>query len=243
MTQYAEAEALPESGLPSVPGTGKQLDMNGWREHPRENGDELWQIVQRVFLAGKCGNAPRAVAFCGVDHGAGTTSVCLKTAELLARGASGKVCLIDANLRTPSLHARFKVRRAPGFVELLNNSRPLNVVAQRISGSNLWVVPAGASIGEMNGTLNMRNLSAHFAELRAEFDFLLIDTPAVGVYSDAMVLGQLTDGIVLVVASNLTRREAALSAKLSFETAQIPVLGAVLNRRTFPIPDVIYRRI
>ncbi|HKS66491.1 MAG TPA: hypothetical protein VJR26_04580 [Candidatus Acidoferrales bacterium] len=92
-------------------------------------------------------------------------------------------------------------------------------------------------------SLNAQKLAMRFAELRAEFDFLLVDTPAVDVHPDAVLLGQMTDGIVLIVGSDSTRRETARNAKLSFETAQIPVLGAVLNRRTFPIPDAIYRKI
>ena len=80
-------------------------------------------------------------------------------------------------------------------------------------------------------------------ELRSEFEFVLLDTPALDVHPDAVLLGQWTDGIVLVVGCDTTRRETARNAKLSFETAQIPVLGAVLNKRKFPIPEAIYRSI
>jgi Mrp family chromosome partitioning ATPase len=70
-----------------------------------------------------------------------------------------------------------------------------------------------------------------------------MDTPAIHVFGDAILLGQLTDGIILVVGSNNTRRESARLAKESIEAAQVPLLGAVLNRRTFPIPEMIYRKL
>ena len=51
----------------------------------------------------------------------------------------------------------------------------------------------------------------------------------------------MADGIILVVGSNLTRRESARIAKESFEAAGIPIIGAVLNKRTYPIPEALYR--
>jgi Mrp family chromosome partitioning ATPase len=86
-------------------------------------------------------------------------------------------------------------------------------------------------------------LRSRFAELRNEFDFVLVDTPAVDFYADAVLLGQLTDGIILVVDSNSTRRETALDVKKNFQAAQVPLLGAVLNKRMYPIPEAIYRKI
>jgi Mrp family chromosome partitioning ATPase len=61
-------------------------------------------------------------------------------------------------------------------------------------------------------------------------------------YADAMALGKLADGLVLVLEANSTRREAAMRVTESLSQAQIRVLGAVLNKRTFPIPESLYRR-
>jgi len=205
--------------------------------------DEVRKIVQSVFRIGQGENNPRAVAFCGANRGAGSSWLCAATGESLARQANGSVCLIDANLRTPSLHAQFEVARAPGFVELMKTPKPVTDFAQRTRQSNLWLVAAGSPATETNGWLNPRKLNLRFAELRQEFDFLLIDTPAADICPDGVLLGQIADGVVLVVGSDSTRREAARNAKSSFETAQVPVFGAVLNKRTFPIPDAIYRRI
>jgi Mrp family chromosome partitioning ATPase len=67
--------------------------------------------------------------------------------------------------------------------------------------------------------------------------------PPLNQYADAMALGQLTDGVVLVLEANSTRKESALKAIESLRAAQIEVLGAVLNKRTFPIPESVYRRL
>lgn len=224
----------------------QETQTHGPWSHPQHASscmDEVSRLVQQIFLVGKDGKNPHAIAFCSANHGAGSTWVCARTGESLARQSIGRVCIIDGNLRMPSLHTEFAVQAEPGFAELIRSSRPATDFLQRVSGSNLWLVVAGSMKEATSESLNAQKLAMRFAELRAEFDFLLVDTPAVDVHPDAVLLGQMTDGIVLIVGSDSTRRETARNAKLSFETAQIPVLGAVLNRRTFPIPDAIYRKI
>jgi Mrp family chromosome partitioning ATPase len=58
-----------------------------------------------------------------------------------------------------------------------------------------------------------------------------------------MAIGQLTDGIVLILEAGATRREAAQAVTADLRTSKIPILGAVLNKRTFPIPEHIYKRL
>jgi Mrp family chromosome partitioning ATPase len=86
-------------------------------------------------------------------------------------------------------------------------------------------------------------MKERIAELRSAFDYVLIDAPPLNSYADAMVFGRLTDGVVLVLEANATRREAAVRVTESLQATRIPVLGAVLNKRTFPIPSALYKRI
>ena len=86
-------------------------------------------------------------------------------------------------------------------------------------------------------------LRSRMAELREEFDYVLIDAPPVCSYADAVLLGQLADGVILVVEANSTRRDTARMAKETIEGAKVRLLGAVLNNRTFPIPEALYRKL
>ena len=81
------------------------------------------------------------------------------------------------------------------------------------------------------------------AELKAAFDFTLIDGPPVNRYADTLLLGKMADGVALVVQANSTRREAAKKAKENLEFANVRVLGTVLNKRLFSIPEFLYCRI
>ena len=205
--------------------------------------DEITKLVQRVFILPGTAQAPGAVAFTGVNKAAGCSWVCAHTSEILTEQITGNVCVVDGNLRSPSLHDYFKFGNGAGFADAVKSTRPIHEYARRASGSRLWLITAGTIGKEPTGSLNPARLRARVSELRDEFDYVLMDTPAVHLFGDAVLLGQMVDGIILVVDSNNTRRESARLAKESIEAAQVPLLGAVLNRRTFPIPELIYRNL
>ena len=149
--------------------------------------------------------------------------------------------LVDANLRLPSLAAQFQIESDTGFANAMKSSQPMSDFARNVRPNKLWVLTSGATGNEPDGSLNPARLREKFSELRSQFDYVLVDTPPTDSYADALLLGQMTDGIILVVGSNLTRRESARIAKESFDGAGIPIIGAVLNKRTFPIPEALYR--
>lgn len=80
-------------------------------------------------------------------------------------------------------------------------------------------------------------------ELRTEFDYMVVHAPAAGVYSGTCLLGQASDGLVLIIEAGYTRRSTAQKTKERLHAANVKILGAVLNGRTFPIPESIYRRL
>ena len=204
--------------------------------------DEITKLVQRLF-AWPAASSPAVVAFCGLDHGAGCSWVCARTSEALAENVPGRVCVVDANLRSPSLHTYFNAASLSGFAEAMRDSAPVRDFTLATWHSHLWLMTSGKAHGVPNGALNPDRLRARFAELRAEFDHVLVDTPPMNAYSDAVALGRVADGVVLIVESNSTHREVARAAKESLEAAKIPILGAVLNRRTYPIPKALYKRL
>jgi Mrp family chromosome partitioning ATPase len=77
--------------------------------------------------------------------------------------------------------------------------------------------------------------------LEDAFEYLLIDAPGARTSKDAELLGYVVDAAVLVIEANKTRRLAAGKAKERLEAAGVRLLGTVLNDRTFPIPDTLYK--
>jgi len=204
--------------------------------------DEIAKLIQSLFICPATANPPSAVAFCGVNGGVGCSWVCARAGEALAGLLPGRICVVDANLRSPTLHDYFGAEVGPGFAEALNDPAPLRDFVRPTWCSHLWLMASGAVRTELNGGLNPDRLRSRLSELRAEFDYVLLDTPAVTSCPDAELMARYTDGVVLVVQSRSTHRASARAVKARLEMARIPILGAVLNRRTYPIPEALYRR-
>ncbi|HXN74159.1 MAG TPA: CpsD/CapB family tyrosine-protein kinase [Candidatus Acidoferrales bacterium] len=225
------------------PASGTNSWSNTWSEPHDHRGvvdDEVMKLVQRLFVLPDGTQTPEAIAFCGVEKGAGCSWVCANASRMLAAQGLGTVCVVDANFYSPSLHHHFRVANRAGFAESLKSTDLVRDFVHRVSAPNLWLMTSGCLGKE---TLNPSRLRTRISELRNEFDFLLIDIPGILSYGDATLLAHLTDGAVLVVGSNMTRRESARMAKESLEAASVPILGAVLNKRRFPIPEAIYKKL
>jgi Mrp family chromosome partitioning ATPase len=204
--------------------------------------EELVKLIQTVFLLpGK--QSPKVVVFNGAEAAAGCSSICAGAAQALAAHVTEPVCLVDSNLRYPSLHLCVGVENAKGLDEALVNPEPIREFVRKLPGDNLWFLSSGLNSSPLAGTMNSSRLAARIGELRGEFGYVLMDSPPVNVYSDAISLGQSADGVVLVLSANSTRKEAGRKAKESFEMAGARLLGAVLNNRTYPIPQGLYDRL
>jgi Mrp family chromosome partitioning ATPase len=196
------------------------------------------QIVESVFLADE--SPRRVVVFTAPDRHNGCSWIVARIARNLARRTSGSVCAVDANLRHPALHDLFCVDNSRGFLQALRETAPVREYTQQMQKTNLWVLPSGGLIADAQGPLSPDVVKARLEELAREFDFVLIDTAAVKTAPDASIVGRFADGVILVLAANATTRENAVNSKLTLEAAQVSVAGAVLNKRTYPIPDKIH---
>jgi Mrp family chromosome partitioning ATPase len=204
--------------------------------------EETIKLVQRVFVFPNS-HAPRVVVFSSVDEDNSSSEICSLAGQVLATQVSGSVCLVDANLREPSLHRLLGVSKFPGLAEAAVKPGPIKNFAVRIAGGNLWLVPPGSSAAEVRGLFASDRLLSRMFELSKEFAYVLIDAPSISSSADVVLLGQMAEGVILVVEANSTRRQAARRAKETFEGAKVRLLGAILNNRTFPIPEALYRKL
>jgi Mrp family chromosome partitioning ATPase len=198
---------------------------------------EIVRLVHSLFLSGGTG-APHRVLFCGFDAGDASGRVCVDVAEALARELAASVCIVDVKLAAPSLHHYFtldEIARTHG-----NGAGEFR--ARQLS-NNLWFVAPEEL--QMNGdsAAGAEPVRSRLREIGKQFEYVLIAAEPIGQGTNVAVLGSVTDGVVLVLEANKTRRAAALSAKEALEAAGVRLLGTVLNNRTFPIPEKLYRRL
>lgn len=201
--------------------------------------EESMKLVQSVFLLQ--GAPHRTVLFAGIDSGSGCSRICVDAAETLAHNASGSICLVDANFRAPSLPESFGTSNHYGLADALRKDGPVRHFVKSLRPKNLWLLSCGSAANESTGLLNSGRMKARIRELREEFDYILLDAPPLSTYADAVALGQLADGVVLVLEAHSTKREAASRVADHLRAANVKILGAVLNKRTFPIPESLYQ--
>jgi Mrp family chromosome partitioning ATPase len=187
---------------------------------------EELQLLQRLFFLSRSGT-PNMVVFCGVDTNDAAEFVCARTAEVLASQVQQSVCLVDANLREPSLHRRYDLDEA-----IRSNGNGLTSAQSepsRTALQNLWVLPALA-VRECCPGLPAGWVNEQFLRLRKKFGFVLICAPALDSAPDGILLGQISDGVVLVVRERITHRNTAIRARRSLDRYAVRLLGVVMNR-------------
>jgi len=153
------------------------------------------------------------------------------------------VCVVEGDFHSPSMHQYFGVDDIRGLTDAVFESGPIRDFVQHLPGRKLSVLSAGSRCGEAQALWKSERLRSRIAELRAEFSYVLIDGPPVNLHIDATLLGQMADGVILILESNVTRRETARTVKENLAAANVKLLGAVLNNRTFSIPESLCRKL
>lgn len=142
-----------------------------------------------------------------------------------------KVLLIDADLRKPAMHTMFRTENTLGLTSILSNQNTLKSCVRETEIENLDFLPAGAvppNPAELLGSSKMEELLNKACE---SYDLVILDTPPVLAVTDAQVLANKCDGIVLVVRSAHTEKEEAIKAKGLLENSKGKLLGVVLNAK------------
>jgi len=202
---------------------------------------EITKLVQRLFsLTGK-GGGPKVVSFSGIARDDRSSWICARAGEALSEQAESSVCVVEANLWSPQLHVHFSVANPIGLAEALTTKGPIRNFAMPLRGVNLWLIPSG--LVKPGISPSRERYQERFAELRETFDYILISAPALSRETEAIFMGQLADGVALIVEANHSRRETVRRAKERLESARVRLLGAVLDQRTFPIPEKLYQRL
>jgi capsular exopolysaccharide synthesis family protein len=144
-----------------------------------------------------------------------------------------KVLLVDSDFRRPSLHAFFGLSNTNGLSRLLAGRYPSGVsfetVIQKTRIPRLSVLTTGPTVLPRNDFLHSSDFSELLLRLEEEYEAVLIDTPPVLQVPGARVIGQLTDGVILIARAGVTAREAVANAYGRLAADNVRVLGLILN--------------
>jgi len=194
-------------------------------------GGEQFKILREQINKIGSGVGHRTILVTSPVKGDGKTTVAANLAAAMALDYEQQVLLIDADMRSPSIHRYFGISSTPGLSEYLgsNNGADLASYVQNTSLPGLRVLPAGNSSAvsaELLATERMKSLVKGIPDLFPGHQ-VIIDTSPILSTSDPLVLSRLTDGVVMVVRAQKTPRSCLSSALKSLATSKI--IGVVLN--------------
>jgi capsular exopolysaccharide synthesis family protein len=163
--------------------------------------------------------------------GEGKTLTASNLALTLSESYQRNVLLMDADLRRPSINVVFGMNGAPGLADGLTSVKEEKLTLHQIS-SYLSILPAGRPSSDPLAALTSDRMRRLIAEARQVFDWVVIDTPPVGLIADANLLVSMVDGAILVVHAGSTRY--ALVKRAVDALGPDRILGVVLNRVESP---------
>ncbi len=141
-----------------------------------------------------------------------------------------KTLLIDADLRRGRLHRAFRVKAKPGLSNVLMGAAPLEDSLQPTKQENLFLLPYGKHAEGITELLGSANLAATMAELRTQFQRIILDTPPALGLSDSAMLQPVIDGVVFVIWSKRTSSRSLKMALQGLRDNDANIYGFILNR-------------
>lgn len=140
-----------------------------------------------------------------------------------------RVLLIDTDLRKPTAHHTFRQTNTRGLTNVLTRQMTVEDAIRETEIEHLSILPSGPvppNPSELLGSMAMEQL---IKNLTLEFDTILFDCPPILAVTDAQIMANICQGVVLVVKSRGTEIEEAIQAKERLENVNAKLLGVVLN--------------
>ena len=173
--------------------------------------------------------AHQVIAVTSTSPGEGKTTTSANLAMSLAQ--MGKVLLIDADLRKPTLAKRFDIPVFhPGLSNLMIGTEQLAECVHVDTQSGVTIMPSGQIPSNPLELLSSPRFAQLLSELKAQYDHIIVDTPPTQAVSDALVIAQSVDSVVYVVKSDITRIKPITAGLERLFEVKAHVAGVVLNK-------------
>jgi len=243
MTDIEQALQLPLlAAVPSVP--TDELLPSKFREAAIARGASAWSRIAEALrgmrtsiLLSSPGSPPKVIMITSTRPAEGKSSVATLMAITFALNGS-RVLLIDADLRRPAVHLRFRMAKGQGLSSVLSGKTTYQeAIVEWSELPNLKVLPSGPVPPLPSELLGSKQMEDLLTSLRAEYDFILIDTPPVLAVTDASILGRWTDAAILIIRYGGAQRHVVRRSVDLLERSGTHLLGVAVNAVDFKAPE------
>lgn len=224
MTGYPVFAAVPVAGI-----RGAAVHHHVVQDPAAILAESLRSLRVSLRLRGDTGRRTRVVAFTSTLPDEGKTSLAVMLAMVAAKSGE-RVCVVDCDLRRPSLHKAFGIGNARGVADYLSDRLSLDEVIYRKDSSGVHLVTAKSVPSYSLTLLTSGRMERLIANLREQYDLVILDAPSSLAFSDARVLARMVDQTLYVVAWNRTRRDSVLASLKAYADMGYADLALVLNK-------------
>jgi protein-tyrosine kinase len=197
---------------------------------PKSPISEQYRTIRTNIQFSTVDRSIRSILVTSSVPGEGKSTTSANLAVVFAQQGK-KVLFIDADMRKPTVHYTFRLDNHVGLTNVLTKQISLEFAVKSTEQENLDVLTSGPIPPNPAELLGSRSMEELLEQAFTQYDLVLFDTPPVLVVTDAQILANLCDGIVLVVSSGKTEIEAAQKAKEALANAKGKLLGVVLNNK------------
>lgn len=177
-----------------------------------------------------CGKDIKTIMITSTIAGEGKSSVAFNLAQILSENGK-KVVLVDCDLRKSVMVAKYHIRRLyKGMSHYLSGQEKLENIIYATENSGFFIVPAGPHTLDPTNLLDSDTFRKFIETIKEEFDYIILDAPPLGLVMDAAIIGQCTDGALLVIEQGKIKRKLVQNVIKQLNRSNIRILGAVLNK-------------
>lgn len=191
---------------------------------------EAYKALRTNFEFASLNGEIKTIAITSSVPGEGKSTFSINLAATLAE-VGKKVLLVDADLRNPSIHRYLRLRQQDslGLSNLLSGTATVHDALGHFPNLNIDLILSGTVPPNPVELLSSAKLDELIVKLKNDYDFIIFDTSPVSLVTDAAVLGKACDGVIMIVAQGMVKREVIQKSKTIVENAGGKVIGSVLN--------------
>jgi capsular exopolysaccharide synthesis family protein len=209
---------------------------------PQSQMSEAFRALRTSLLLSQADHPPQVILMTSALPREGKTTAAVNLAVTLAQ-LGDKTLLVDADLRKPGINRALSLvdGKHAGLSSYLAGVSSLDLITvPHPAITNLAAIPTGPIPPNPADLLSSRRLTELIAELRTRYKFVVIDSPPIMAATDAVILSVLVDGVLIVVRSGETPKEAFTRTRDLLAGVKCHMLGVVLNAVDASSPDYYY---
>jgi capsular exopolysaccharide synthesis family protein len=217
--------AIEESELAESTDNNRDLYVH---KNPGSRVAECCRSLRTNIMFSAADRSLKTIVVSSANPREGKTTTVIYLGTTLAQSGA-RVLLIDTDMRRPRLHESTGVSRQTGLTNLIVGDHKIEDVVKTTEIPNLFVLPCGPLPPNPAELLMTQRFQTLLRELGERYDRIILDSPPLGIVTDAVVLSKHTDGVILVAKAGKTLRDDLRRASRHIRAVDGTILGTILN--------------